>query len=173
MTPSAYAPHDTACYAGAILAILRGDCIGPHGASIDMGISLRKHVIILVQASVVWLVFWLIGWPAYFQQYSDTALGVMSTLLSVAFCLFALAMLLPRSPQRRMPLAFWLSFYYTAPLALYDWLYCGLYLGHGAGYLTTYWYLSVFYVSIWLTFVPIAYLLNRRSSAQHAGVAGK
>jgi hypothetical protein len=30
-----------------------------------------------------------------------------------------------------MPLAFWLSFYYTIPLALYDWLYCGLYLGHG------------------------------------------
>jgi hypothetical protein len=155
------------------IAVLRGDRIGLYWVSIDMGISLRKHVTILVQASIAWFVFWLIGWPAYFQQYSDAALGVFSALLSVAFCLFALVMLLPRSPQRRMTFAFWLSFYYTAPLALYDWLYCGLYLDHGASYLTTYWYLSVFYVSIWLTFVPTAYLLNRRASAEHPGVAGK
>jgi hypothetical protein len=126
-----------------------------------MGISLRKHGIIFLQASVAWVVFWLIGWPAYYQQYSTVTLGVLCTLLSVAFCLFAVMILLPRRRERRMPLAFWLSFYYSVPLALYDWLYCGLYLGHGAGYLTSYWYLSVFYVSLWLTFIPVAFLLNR------------
>lgn len=129
-----------------------------------MGISIRKHITILAQASVAWIVFWLIGWPAYYRQYSDATLGVLSTLLSVAFCLFAVMILLPRHAERRMPLAFWLSFYYTLPLALYDWLYCGLYLGHGAGYLATYWYLSVFYVSLWLTFIPVAYLLNHTSA---------
>jgi hypothetical protein len=126
-----------------------------------MGISPRKHLILLVQATAAWAGFWLIGLPDYYRQYSDQTLGVLCTLLSVAFCLFALMMLLPRRPQRRMTLAVWLSFYYSVPLALYDWLYCGVYLGHGAGYLTTYWYLSVFYVSLWLTFIPTAWLLNR------------
>jgi hypothetical protein len=136
-----------------------------------MGISLRKHAVILSQASVAWLAFWIFGWPAYYQQYSDATLGVLSTLLSVAFCLFAVMILLPRRADRRMSLAFWLSFYYTVPLALYDWMYCGLYLGHGAGYLTTYWYLSVFYLSLWLTFIPVAYLLNRMPTTKHTNVA--
>ncbi len=138
-----------------------------------MGISIRKHITILVQASIAWAAFWLIGWPAYYQQYSDATLGFLCTLLSVGFCLFALVVLLPRRVERRMPLAFWLSFYYSVPLALYDWLYCGLYLGHGTGYLATYWYLSVFYVSLWLTFIPTAYLLNRASTRNHIGVDSK
>jgi hypothetical protein len=136
-----------------------------------MGISFRKHAIIFVQASVVWLAFWVIGLPGYYRQYSDATLGVLSTLLSVVFCLYAVMTLLPRRVERRMPLALWLSFYYTVPLALYDWLYCGLYLGHGARYLTIYWYLSVFYVSLWLTFIPIAYLLNRMSTMKRADIA--
>jgi hypothetical protein len=126
-----------------------------------MGITPRKHLALFLQATVAWCAFWLIGLPDYYQQYSDRILGVLCTLLSVAFCLFALMLLLPRRPQRRMPLAVWLSFYYSVPFAIYDWLYCGIYLGHGTGYLATYWYLSVFYVSVWLTFVPTAWLLNR------------
>jgi hypothetical protein len=125
--------------------------------------SPRKHVNLLLQASAVWLFFWLIGLPDYFQQYSLVTLGVFSTLLSVAFCLFALLILLRIRAERRMSRAFWLSFYYTVPLAIYDWLYCGLYLGHGVGYLWIYWYLTVFYLSLWLTFMPTAYLLNRVS----------
>ena len=56
--------------------------------------------------------------------------------------------------------------YYTLPFALLDTLYCGIYLGHGAHYLTQYWYLSVFYVTPWLTFMPTEYLLRnaQRSS---------
>jgi hypothetical protein len=136
-----------------------------------MSISARKHITMFLQASTAWIAFWLIGLPAYYRQYSDATLGVLCTLLSVAFCLFAVMVLLPRRPERMMPLAFWLSFYYTVPLALYDWLYCGLYLGHGAGYVATYWYLSVFYVSLWLTFIPVAYLLNRTSTQKHGDAA--
>jgi hypothetical protein len=52
------------------------------------------------------------------------------------------------------------------PFAIYDWLYCGIHLGHGADYVWTYWYLSVFYLSIWLTFLPVAWLLNRGRRAE-------
>ena len=46
---------------------------------------LRHHVILLIQAIVVWALFWLAGWPDYFQQYSPVFLGVGSVLLSVGF----------------------------------------------------------------------------------------
>jgi hypothetical protein len=130
--------------------------------------SARKHIALLSQASAVWIVFWLIGLPDYFRQYSPVVMGVLCTLLSLAICLYALWVLLPRSPQRRVRLAYWLSFYYSVPFALYDWLYCGVYLGHGAGYPVIYWYLSVFYVSVWLTFLPVAFLLNRRPAREQA-----
>lgn len=64
-------------------------------------------------------------------------------------------------PEHRMPKALWLSFYYSVPLAVYEITYCAVYLGLGAGYLVSHWYLTVFYVSIWTTFVPTAYLLSR------------
>lgn len=141
-----------------------------------MSIAPRRHLAMFVQATVVWGLFWLIGLPDYYRQYSDRTLGVVCTLLSVAFCLYALALLLPRRPAARMPIAVWMSFYYSVPFAIYDGLYCGVHLGHGAGYLWIYWYLSVFYLSVWLTFVPVAWLLNRvhraeadRTSASAAG----
>jgi ribosomal protein S18 acetylase RimI-like enzyme len=38
-------------------------------------------------------------------------------------------------PEYRLTRAFWLCFYYTVPLAAFDALYCGVYLGHGINYL--------------------------------------
>jgi hypothetical protein len=127
----------------------------------SMSIAPRKHLAMFVQATLVWVGFWLAGLPDYYRQYSDRTLGVLCTLLSVVFCLYALVLLLPRRPRSRMPIALWMSFYYCVPFVIYDGLYCGVYLGHGAEYLWIYWYLSVFYVSVWLTFVPVAWLLNR------------
>ena len=130
---------------------------------------LRTHIKILAQAVLIWFGFWLLGLPDYFQQYSPAAVGIGSVLLSVALTLLALLVLLRISPERRFTFAFWLSFYYTVPFAVLDVLYCGIYLRHGASYLWTYWYLSVFYISPWLTFFPTAALLQ-----QHAGhVSGR
>jgi small basic protein len=122
--------------------------------------SPKKHLILLLQASIVWLMFWVIGLPDYYQQYSPVLLGVLCTLLSVVFSLFAIFMLARCREETRMSRAFWLSFYYTVPLAIYDTLYCGWYLGLGVGYLTSHWYLTVFYFSLWLTFIPTAWLLK-------------
>jgi hypothetical protein len=63
-------------------------------------------------------------------------------------------------PERRLTIAAWLAFYFTVPLAVYDWLYCGLYLGHGAQFLSKYWYLSVYYGIPWALFPLIAHILK-------------
>jgi hypothetical protein len=122
----------------------------------------RKHVALLLQAVSVWLAFWLIGLPSYYQQYPTVAMAVASILLSVAISLAAIAVLQRCRDDTRMSRAFWLSVYYTLPFAALDTLYCGWYLGHGVDFLARYWYLWVFYVTPWLTFVPTAALLGRR-----------
>jgi hypothetical protein len=122
--------------------------------------SPRAHVSLLLQAISVWFAFWLAGLPHYYQQYSTVLLGVASILLSVAISLAAIWLLLRTRPERRRARAFWLAFYYTLPFALLDTLYCGWYLGHGSDYLHRYWYLSVFYLTPWLTFPPTAALLG-------------
>jgi hypothetical protein len=123
----------------------------------------RTHLKTLAQAVLAWFGFWLLGLPDYYQQYSAAAVGIGSVLLSVAISLLFLFVLLRVAPERRRAVAFWLSLYYTLPFAVLDTWYCGIYLNHGASYLLTYWYLTVFYISPWLTLLPTAVLLQRHS----------
>ncbi|MCA3021058.1 MAG: hypothetical protein ING68_02695 [Rhodocyclaceae bacterium] len=124
--------------------------------------SRAKHLKLLFQSVVIWALFWIGGLPDYYQQYSTKTLGVACTILSVLISLAALRILLRSKPENRTRRAFWCSLYYTVTFGVLDYLYCGLYLGYGAGYLEWYWYLTVFYVTPWLTFIPTARLLQAR-----------
>ncbi len=126
----------------------------------------KKHSALLLQSSALWLLFWVVGLPDYYQQYSPVLIGVLCTLLSVAFSLFAIFILMRCRAEIRMSRGCWLSFYYTIPFAIYDSLYCGWYLGLGAGFLVSHWYLTIFYISLWLTFIPVAWMLNRFSQTK-------
>jgi hypothetical protein len=120
----------------------------------------RKHLILLSQAVCAWAIFWVAGLPSYYQQYSPVTLAVACIFLTVAISLAAIFVLRQTKPEYRLTRAFWLCFYYTVPLAAFDALYCGVYLGHGINFLYKYWYLSVFYITPWLTFIPTAILLR-------------
>lgn len=126
----------------------------------------KKHSNLLMQSLVIWLAFWIAGLPDYYQQYSTVALGVACTVLSVFISLAAIRILLRSQIDNRASRAFWCSVYYTVTFVVLDTLYCGIYLGHGASYLTRYWYLSIFYITPWLTFMPIARLLRRVPTAR-------
>lgn len=119
-----------------------------------------RHLKLLSQGVAVWAAFWLAGLPSYYQQYSLLALAIGCILLSVAMSLVAVAALLRGRAETRWSRAFWISFYFTIPFALLDALYCGVYLGHGASFLSRYWYLTIFYITPWLTFLPTALLLR-------------
>jgi hypothetical protein len=122
----------------------------------------KRHLTMLAQATFVWFAFWVLGLPDYYQQYSLVAVAIGSIILSVLISLSAVWFLRYGRDENRMQRAMWIAFYYSVPLAIYDYLYCGIYLGHGAAYLGKYWYLSVFYLTVWLTFPPTAFLLNGR-----------
>lgn len=122
----------------------------------------KTHATLLLQFLSFWLVFWLVGWPEYYQHWPVPLIGAASVLLSTLISLFALYVIQSAAPERRTTLAFWYAFYFTVPLAALDTLYCGIYLGHGPAYIVKFWYLSVFYLTPWLTFQPTVWLLGRR-----------
>ena len=127
--------------------------------------SFAKHLALLVQGMAVWALFWLAGLPGYYLQYSQVTMAVVCMLVGVAVSLGALLILMRGRPETKLRRALWISFYFTVPFAILDWLYCGVYLGHGTAFLVRYWYLTVFYFTPWLSFVPTALVLRRVKGA--------
>jgi hypothetical protein len=123
--------------------------------------STRSHLNYLVQATIVWAAFWLLGWPDYYQQYSLLGIAIACNVLTVAIGLYAIYALGRLRPAKRLSRSIWISFYYSVPLAMYDTLYCGVYLGHGWTYLTKYWYLTIYYPLVPLIFIPTAMLMPK------------
>ena len=121
---------------------------------------IRSHFGILLIATVVWAGFWLAGLPSYYQQYSKLAMIWFVSLVLIPIGAVAYVFLKRLRPERRLTIGCWLAFYFTVPLAVYDWLYCGLHLGHGAGFIARYWYLSVYYAIPWILLPLTALLLN-------------
>lgn len=128
----------------------------------------QGHLKLLVAATVAWFVFWLAGWPDYYRQYSDRTMLVVDALVLPAFV--ALGVLFARGARRCSPMAasLWLAFYAVVPPFLYDLGYCGVYLGHGLGFLLTYWYLTAYYVIPWALFPLCARFVERERADRRA-----
>jgi len=131
----------------------------------------RHHVRLWALATVVWAGFLLAGFPEYYQQYSPMVMLGFDLLVLLPFAVVLYVVLKRRSPQHRMSLALWIAFYFTVPLAAYDYLYCGLVLGRGMSFLWEYWYLTVYYLIPWLL-APAIVLLIRRIEQKHALARG-
>ena len=120
----------------------------------------RHHLRLWILATAVWAGFLLGGLPDYYQQCS-TGLMLGCFLLVLRAISLVLYFVLRRVPPRhRMSVALWIAFYFTVPLAVYDYLYCGLVHGRGIGFLWEFWYLTVYYVIPWLLAPALALLVN-------------
>lgn len=128
--------------------------------------TIRSHIGIFLIATVVWAGFWLAGLPSYYQQYSNVLMIWFDSLVLIPIAVIAYLVLRRIRPEKRLASALWLAFYFTVPLAVYDWLYCGLYLGHGVQFISSYWYLTVYYAIPWVLLPLMALLLNRMRSGQ-------
>lgn len=123
------------------------------------------HSRLALLAALVWFAFWIGGLPDYYQQYSFSAMLAFSIALVPVIAFLAWTVIRRAKVAHRKELGFWLAFYFTAPFMLLDYVYCGLYLGHGWRFLAGYWYLTVFYIVPWLIFLPVSYLLTRQQPA--------
>lgn len=114
--------------------------------------------------SLVWAGFLLGGMPSYYQQYSTVLMVMFDLVLLVPITFVVYLVLHGVRREGRLKAAAWIAFYFTVPLAFYDWLYCGIYLGHGMAFVGRFWYLSVYYVIPWLVLPVVALVLDRRDA---------
>jgi hypothetical protein len=121
----------------------------------------RHHLRLLGLATLVWAAFLLAGLPEYYQQYSFGRMVAFDLFVLIPISV-VLRSVLGRVPsQRRMRVALWIAFYFTVPLAVYDYVYCGLVLGFGLRFLLEFWYLTVYYVIPWILAPALVWLINR------------
>ena len=135
----------------------------------------RDHIRLLLIASLVWIGFWVGGLPSYYQQYSTAFMALFALAVLVPITGVVYGVLRGVKRERRLKVSAWFAFYFTVPLAIYDWLYCGVYLGHGMQFLSRFWYLSVYYAIPWVVLPTVALMLNHRSAreSRNAGATQK
>jgi hypothetical protein len=126
--------------------------------------SLRSHIRLGIIVTAVWGLFWLLGWPDYYQQYSTRRMVIFVSILALLFWGLVIRML--RSIKNgRIYKSIILSIYFTVPFFVYDYIYCGFYLGNGIGFLRKYWYLTIYYIIPWIM-VPLtaAWIESKRAA---------
>lgn len=126
--------------------------------------TFRNHVRILIYATIAWFLFLLLGMPDYYLQYSAITMIWVDVLLLIPFFVIIWFISKPIETSRRTKISLWYSFYFTVPLAIYDYLYCGIYLGYGFSFINVFWFLSVYYIILWILFPMIAILLNKKKA---------
>ncbi len=134
--------------------------------------SLRGHLKLLATAAVVWVAFWLAGLPDYYRQYSTRSLVAFEVLLLGPVWAAGFAALRARRRVPRTTRALAISFHFTVPLFLYDLAWCGVHLGHGLGFVVSYWWLTTYYVVPWALFPATAIWLDRLDARAAARAAG-
>ena len=120
----------------------------------------KNHLKLFIYATTFWLLFFLAGLPDYYLQYSRESVLFYDVLLLIPFSIIIWFVLKPVKTSRRVKISLWYSFYFTVPLALYDYTYCGIYLGYGLKFIYVFWFASVYYIIPWILFLVIATLLN-------------
>ena len=120
----------------------------------------QGHIRLLMIATLVWACFWAGGLPFYYQQYSTRFMVIFDSVALVLIAGVVYLVLRRVKKERRLKISLWLAFYFTTPLAVYDWLYCGIYLGHGMEFIVRFWFLTVYYAIPWVMFPLIARMLG-------------
>jgi len=124
----------------------------------------KIHLRILIYATIVWVLFFLAGMPDYYLQYSTKSIILYEILLLIPFSVIIWFIFRTIKTSRRIKLSLWYSFYFTVPLSIYDYIYCGIYLGYGLRFIYVFWFLSVYYIIPWILFPMIAILLNKKQA---------
>jgi hypothetical protein len=122
----------------------------------------KNHIRIFIIATIVWFLFFILGLPDYYLQYPTKYMIWFEVLLLIPFSIILWIVLKPIKASRRIRISLWYSFYFTIPLALYDYIYCGIYLKYGFRFMCVFWFLSVYYLVPWFLFPAVAVVLNKR-----------
>ena len=123
---------------------------------------LRKHIRLLIIVTIAWFLFWIVGLPDYYQQYSKTFMVIFDLAILPPIWLIIYRSAKQSRPGRGLKVCLWWSFYISVPLFIYDLIYCGFYLGHSIDFLSKYWYITVYYFLPWVILPPTGWFVDKR-----------
>lgn len=123
--------------------------------------SLKNHIRLLILVSIAWGLFWIAGLPEYYQQYSVTVMVLFDVIILPPICFLVFRSVKKSNPEKIFQNYFWWAFYISIPLFIYDFLYCGVYLGNKIQFLTKYWYITIYYILPWVIFLPMGWFLQQ------------
>lgn len=121
----------------------------------------KNHIRLFILVSIAWGLFWVGGFPEYYQQYSTVFMVLFDLIILPPICFLVFRSVKKSKPGNTMRNYFWWAFYISVPLFIYDLLYCGLYLGNGINFLVKYWYISIYYILPWIIFLPMGWFLQK------------
>ena len=126
----------------------------------------RKHLQLLVYSFITWLSFFLLGLPAYYQQwYLWAKLAIVPLVTAMYFPVTRYTLKTFWDDDNHRVNSCWLALYLTLPLFIYDYLLLAVYMELGIGFVVPYWYLTFFYFSFWIQFPYIAHQMERDERA--------
>ena len=122
----------------------------------------RDHLRLLFFVSIAWLLFWIGGLPDYYQQYSTTFMILFDLAILPPIWLIVYRSIKRAKSNRRLIISLWWAFYISIPLFVYDFIYVGIYLGHGMTFLWSYWYITIYYLLPWFLFPLTGWLSEKK-----------
>ena len=123
--------------------------------------TFKSHLRLMVIVSVAWVLFWIVGFPDYYQQYSTKFMILFDLVILPPIWVIVYRSIKKAKPGKGVIISLWWSFYISFPLFIYDFLYCGIYLGHMTTFLWKYWYVTVYYVLPWMIFPPTGWFVDK------------
>jgi len=126
--------------------------------------KIRNHLDLFYLVTSLWTFFLLGGlWSEYYQTWSIVQSLIIIDLIPATVMFLVGPSLIKRfSRQRPLYGSFFVAFYFSIPILVYDYIYIFLYLNKSYHYLVDYWYLTFFSFIPWISFPLTGYYLQRK-----------
>lgn len=126
--------------------------------------KLHSHIRLLIFVTIAWILFWIAGLPDYYQQYTLKFMIILDLAILPPIWLIIYHSVKKSRLGGALNASLWWAFYISCPLFIYDFIYVGIYLGKGISFLSSYWYLTVYYILPWFLFPLTGCMVEKRRS---------
>jgi hypothetical protein len=122
----------------------------------------KNHIILFIICIAVWIIFFLLGlFNNHYQTWSlDMQLIHCGDIVLLVWPM-VYVVLKKISNKNYFLHSIWFAFYGSVPLALLDYVYLHGIKGYDFSYLSTHWYLTIFYFIVWIEMPLIGYYLEK------------
>ncbi len=132
----------------------------------------NKHTQMFLICNVIYIIFVLRGLST--NHYQNLGLDyVITDSLEILVWLIPACIMVLKLVSRQdnyFKDSLWLAFYITVPFAVYDSIFLGIIKGFGFNFLSHWWFLTVFYIILWIEFPIVGYLMqaaDRKMEKKH------